>query len=128
MTINGYSPVDLKAIERDSNRKTVLLIEREGEHRSDSAHQCDQSINCDHTEQFAQNGQTDLIAFRAALDDENASQTVYSAHSNSLPHRPLSEIDIQGHQDTGTAADPCPGRYTYRLPERGEFLYCWGQR
>jgi len=39
-----------------------------------------------------------------------------------LPHRPLSEIDIQGHQD-GTPEDKCPGRHEYYgIDDKGVFF------
>ena len=43
-----------------------------------------------------------------------------------LASRPLTEIDIQGHQ-AGTPGDMCPGQYTYRLVDSTP-LYCWGKR
>jgi len=46
--------------------------------------------------------------------------------SHYLPHRPLSEIDIQGHQ-AGTPSDHCPGQYEHR--DGDDFvLYCWGKK
>lgn len=56
--------------------------------------------------------------------------------NRSLPHRPLSEIDIQGHQPAvAPGGDPCPGQYGYWLAngrvEVGPneiIVYCWGQR
>lgn len=55
------------------------------------------------------------------------------ADPNNLPHRPLSQIDIQGHQPAGRAPDGdyCPGQYGYYLPsDRADeiFLFCWGSR
>lgn len=57
---------------------------------------------------------------------------------NNLPHRPLSQIDIQGHQVAGTApaVDPCPGQYGYylynpRMADVGPnetIVYCWGTK
>lgn len=52
---------------------------------------------------------------------------------NNLPHRPLSQIDIQGHQPAGRApaGDYCPGQYGYYLPSDNPneiFLFCWGSR
>lgn len=56
----------------------------------------------------------------------------------SLPHRPLSEIDIQGHQPevTHPNTDPCPGQYGYYLYRQEQgwlspeevIVYCWGKR
>jgi hypothetical protein len=104
------------------HRATAILVINEGDTYSDvSADQSDQSLNRNRMiEQSGLSDQTGLIQIPAIHDDE--------PEPNSLPHRPLHEIDIQGHQDTGTAAEPCPGRYTYRVPETGEFLYCWGER
>lgn len=41
-----------------------------------------------------------------------------------LPHRPMHEVDIQGHQ-AGTPDNRCPGAYEYLLDD-GTFLECWG--
>jgi hypothetical protein len=46
----------------------------------------------------------------------------------SLPHRPLHEIDIQGHQPiVAPGDDQCPGRYTYGAYGT-TILTCWGVR
>lgn len=52
---------------------------------------------------------------------------------NNLPHRPLHEIDIQGHQSAGLVpyTELCPGQYGYYLPSdtaNEVFLFCWGSR
>jgi hypothetical protein len=46
----------------------------------------------------------------------------------SLPHRPLHEIDIQGHQPyVVLGGDQCPGRYTYGAYGTTT-LTCWGSK
>jgi len=45
-----------------------------------------------------------------------------------LPHRPLREIDIQGHQLQPAKGDYCPGQISYFEPDSGLFLTCMGVR
>lgn len=48
-----------------------------------------------------------------------------AAPVQSLPHRPMHEIDIQGHQPTALPEmGHCPGQYTYGA--YGLTLLCWG--
>lgn len=50
--------------------------------------------------------------------------------SHNLPHRPLSEIDIQGHQPVWTVPNTaCPAQYPYAIEgPHPHILYCWGKR
>jgi hypothetical protein len=44
-----------------------------------------------------------------------------------LPHRPMAEIDIQGHQPYVVPnGDQCPGQYTYGA--YGVTITCWGTK
>jgi hypothetical protein len=47
---------------------------------------------------------------------------VISAYRHYLPHRPMSQVDIQGHQDKAPQ-HPCPA--VYDAPQ-GNLDLCWG--
>jgi hypothetical protein len=51
-----------------------------------------------------------------------------SDSGHDLPHRPLHEIDIQGHQPGPASGDYCPGQISYFEPDSGLFLTCMGAR
>jgi hypothetical protein len=55
-------------------------------------------------------------------------ETTAEDGGHDLPHRPLHEIDIQGHQPDPAQGDYCPGQVSYFEPNSGLFLTCMGTR
>jgi hypothetical protein len=114
-----------------------IFISKDGKHVNVGADECAESQKCQGImAELGKEGRTDLIQFQPSSEDE-APPTLDEAPlplspgvlaaASSMPHRPLHEIDIQGHQ-AGTAEDMCPGQIRENVPERGLFLYCWGSK
>jgi hypothetical protein len=51
-----------------------------------------------------------------------------SGSGHDLPHRPLREIDIPGHQPEPANGDHCPGQISFFEPDSGLILTCMGAR
>ena len=114
-----------------------IFISKDGKHLIVGADECAQSEKCQGImAQLGKEGRTDLLQFEPSGEDEgppaidNAPTQLNPrvlTSATSLPHRPLREIDIQGHQ-VGTPQDMCPGQIRENVPESGMFLYCWGRK
>jgi len=114
-----------------------IFISTDGKHVNVSADECAQSTKCQGImAELGNQGRTDLIHFEPSHEGDAAPISGEASSrlsprlltgSQSLPHRSLREIDIQGHQVT-TETDLCPGQYRENVPETSFFLYCWGRK
>jgi hypothetical protein len=140
---NAHTPLDVDhtasivGIQIGKRIAGFIFISKDGKHLNVGADQCAQSEKCQGImAQLGKEGRTDLLQFEPSSEDE-VPPTIDGAptqlnprvltSANSLPHRPLREIDIQGHQ-AGTEKDMCPGQIRENVPETGMFLYCWGRK
>lgn len=99
-----------------------IFFSNHGKVRSVGADECAKADGCTAmVQKFGAADKTILLHFEPSKPDEGEAGDTMAP---GLPHRPLHEIDVQGHQPAGSVESPCGDRVPMYVPETGEFLMC----